>query len=247
MSSNILVIRDDEPRVSTWDLSLGFKVEHRALKRLIERYRSEFEELGIITTPLQKLILKAGRPTEDFELNEAQSTYLATLLTNNVNVRKFKLKLTKEFFSLRETLRNITFQKKDQDWIAKRNAGKIDRRIETDAIKEFINYAKSQGSQNADKYYMIISKMENQSLVHLELLKQNFDNIRDVVDMFTLSALQMADAMTAVIIRQGMKDCIFYKEIFQLAKSKVEAFALSIGKTPLRLAMKDLKKIEASA
>ena len=98
MNGNIVMIRNNQLVVGTSELAKGFGVEHRAIKRLVNKYKSEFEEWGVIATPLQKLSSeKGGRPLDEFLLNEPQATYLTTLLTNNEIVRKFKHFLTKEY------------------------------------------------------------------------------------------------------------------------------------------------------
>ena len=45
-----------------------------------------------------------------------------------------------------------------------RAEGKMIRKVETDAIKEFIEYAKENGSQSSERYYMIITKATNEIL-----------------------------------------------------------------------------------
>lgn len=244
--SQILIVMNDDLFIGTWTLSKGFKVEHRALKKLIVKYKSEFEEIGVITSAMQKPTTeKGGRPVEEFLLNEVQATYLATLLTNNVNVRKFKLYFSKEFFRQRKILQKIATQRENADWLAKRAAGKLERRIETDAIKEFVEYATKQGSKDAGKYFMVISKMENQSLFALDFLGQKYKNLRDMVNSYGLDILLMADRIVALALKDGMQLEMFYKEIFLMAKDRVETFAMSIGKTPLRMCLPEdkLKKI----
>lgn len=247
MDKNLLVIKDNDVFVGTWKLSKGFEVEHRALKRLVKRYQSEFEELGFVATPLQQIdSKKRGRQVEEYLLNEPQATYITTLLTNNSIVRKFKLHLTKEFFRQRKLLALLLVQKQNAEWYEKRASGKIERRLETDAIQEFIEYAKAQGSESADKYYMVISKMENAALFHLELLTQKFPNIRDVVEGFQLDSLKMADRIVGRTLKEGMKNKIPYKEIYQIAKTKVESFAEAIGRSPIQIVLnkKEIHEIQ---
>lgn len=233
MSSVVKVI-NGEPLVGSWSLSLGFKVEHRAIKRLIEVYKSEFETIGVITTALQKpASKKGGRPVEEFLLNETQAIFLATLLTNNKEVRKFKLFLSQEFMRQRKVLMMLATQRHNAEWLSKREQGKIERKIETDTIKIFKEYAISQGSKHANTYYMSISKMQNKALFNLEFLEMRFPNIRDIVNGFGLSALQMSDHIVDQALKEGMSDKLNYKEIYLLAKQRVVNFAESLGKTPL--------------
>ncbi len=51
--------------------------------------------------------------------------------------------------------------KQTQAWIETRKAGKLTRKAETDTIKNLVEYAKTQGSQHADKLYMTYSKLAN--------------------------------------------------------------------------------------
>lgn len=247
MDTNIVKIQDEELIVGTWDLSLGFELEHRVLKKFIKKYQSDFEEFGFsIASQVQRRSIQHGGQIEEYLLTEEQATYLTTLLKNNDIVRKFKRHLTTEFFRQRKLLNKIIIQKQNSDWQAKRAAGLIERRLETDTIKDFIEYATEQGSKNAKMYYVNITKMENNSLLNIELLNQKFENMRDVVDGFDLTSLQMADKIVAQAIREGMRDHDHYKDIYETARDRVEAFALVIGRTPLRMINKRIKPLTLS-
>lgn len=229
MENAMVVLQEKEPRAGTLIMSHGFGVEHRALRKLVIKYKTEFEELGIIASGMQKIVHeKRGRPVEEFLLNEEQSLYLGSLLTNNEIVRKFKMKLVKEFGRMKRALLSLSSQKQNAEWIEKRNSGKITRKQETDAIKVFIDYAKSQGSQSADKYYMIISKMENQALF---LLEQEFPNLRQVLNLNQLSVVECADRIISKALSDGISRAMKYKDIYQYAKKQVESFSEIIGKT----------------
>jgi len=94
MDIKSFIVKGDEIYVGTWFLSKGFKVEHRALKRLINRYKSEFEELGVVVLATQQpTSKKGGHPIEEFILNKLHFIYLISLLSNNKSVR-----LAKQFF-----------------------------------------------------------------------------------------------------------------------------------------------------
>lgn len=241
MSKTILVVRDDDLFIGTWELSKNFKVEHRSLKKLVIKYKEEFEDVGSVAPAMQRTPPnKAGGVVEEFILNEAQATFLTTLLTNNETVRKFKAYLSKEFFRQRKMLykllASIATQKENSEWLEKRSAGKLERRAETDVIQAFVQYAKNQGSQNAEKYYMAISKMENTALF-IDYLQQKFDNLREVVNGFALESLMMADRIAAKAIKEGMLAMLHYKEIYQLAKERVETFASVLGKSPIQMVL----------
>ena len=237
MEKSIVMIHKNDLLVGTSEIAKGFDTEHRYIKSLVDKYKNEFEEWGeVFVAGLQKPTnKKGGRPLDEYLLNEPQTVYLATLMSNTDKVRKFKHLLTKEFFKQRKLLNSIIIQKQNVEWLDKRESGKIERRIETEAIKEFVEYAKTQGSKSADKYYMIITKMQNQSLVNIELIQQRFENVREVLSGMDLDMMKMADHMISICLREGMKLGKFYKDIYQDAKLRIETFAISMGKTPIRM------------
>lgn len=110
--------------------------------------------------------------------------------------------------------------KKNADWVKNRQEGKAQRRSVTDSIKAFIEYAKTNGSVGADRYYMNFTKMQNSALGSIN---------RDTSDLFTLNAYQMSDAIITNVLKTGMEKGVFYKDIFKEAKKTVENFAKSVG------------------
>ena len=130
-------------------------------------------------------------------------------------------------------------QKQNIEWYEKRASGKVERRLETDTIQKFIEYAKDQGSQSAEKYYMVLTKMENNTLFNLALVEQKIPNLREIVEGFALDSLKMADYMVGKALKEGMSKNMNYKDIYQLAKGKVELFAGALGKVPLQMILKD--------
>lgn len=224
--SSIVVIEKEYLLVSSWDLSQGFCVPHRAILRLLKKYQNEFETFGLITTALPYVRRKKmGPPIQEQFLNEGQAMYLTTLLTNNDTVRKFKMHLTSEFLRQRKLLMQLINNKQNQDWIEARVQNKYQRKETTDVIKLFVEYAQKQGSQNAEQYYCNITKMENQTLVPLEFLQQKFPNLREVVDRYTLDKLKMCDEVIAQALVDGMQKELYYKEIYKLARERVMIYA----------------------
>lgn len=242
MKTDLVVVCDKELRAGTHVLSLGFKTEHRALRKLVVKYKTEFEEFGVIASRVQKPTSKeGGRPIEEFLLNENQAMYLGTLLTNNEAVRTFKRKMIAEFARMKRVLQSLASQKQNAEWLEKRNTGKITRRQETDSIKDFVDYATKQGSGSASKYYMNISKMQNKALF---VLLQEFPNLRDALNLSQLSMAECADRIVSRALREGMDKMMAYKEIYQHAKKQVETFAEIVGKTVVPAATLGIGSVE---
>lgn len=224
IKNSIVKIIDNEPVVSTLDLYENLGVEHSAIIKLIRKYEKEFNQIRTLGFEIHK---SGGRPTSYCYLNEEQALSLITLMRNSEIVVAFKMKITSEFIRMRNALNSLAVQKQNQQWIETRSSGKQNRRIETDTIKLFIEYSKNQGSQNAEKYYANITNMEYKALF---LLEQKFKNIRDVLNIKQLSIIMNADDIVSKALKDGMENNMDYKEIYQLAKKRVESFSELRGK-----------------
>lgn len=254
----LVVIENGELKVSSFSLAKGLGVAHRSVKLLIDKYEKDFEEvdgpiikrkaefisrfeIGKKTEVIssfkmtKKTLENRGRSTIEYILTEGHVTFLGTLLRAKPigPVIQFRKRLSKEFIAQRRLIVKLIVQQQNADWHSKRESGKIERREETDVIKEFVAYAERQGSKNANKYYMIISKMENEALFSLEFVAQSTPNIRDIVEGFQLYSLMIADRIVAKALKDGMAQNLFYKEIYSLARDRVVTLAASLGKTPV--------------
>lgn len=96
-----------------------------------------------------------------------------------------------------------------------RAEGKMIRKVETDAIKEFIEYAKENGSQSSERYYMIITKATN------EILNIGAGQ-RDSLTAMQLEHLAMVERVIASALMQGVEKGMNYKDIYKLASSKAK-------------------------
>lgn len=229
---NLVVIKNNEPITTSLVVAEGMKIEHRAVIVLLDKYEDDFRELGTFAFEMRK---SGGRPIRYAELNEEQMLYLITLMRNSQVVVKFKKELSKEFIRQRRLISHLLTQRKNSEWIEQRQQGIMARKEETDTIKDFVEYCKEQGSQNADRYYSNISKMENKALFMLE---QKFPNVRNVLTGYQLSTIASADLIVAKAIKAGMESKMPYKDIYIMAKQRIEQFADLVGKTlvPLPLA-----------
>lgn len=222
---DIVRLERDIPVVSTLDIWEELGVEHSAIIKMVRKYKTMFTELGTLGFEIRK---SGGRPTPFCFLNEEQTTFLITLMKNSEVVVKFKLRLTKEFYRMKKFLADLASQRQNAQWLETRNAGKVKRREETDTIKRFVEYAVTQGSKNAERYYSNISTMQNKSLFFYE---QKFKNLRDILNLQQLSVVICADGIVSKAIEDGMDQKLHYKEIYQLAKKRIESFAEIHGKT----------------
>jgi phage regulator Rha-like protein len=238
--SDLIIVKDNELFVGTWKLSQGFEVEHRALTRLIKRYKSEFDELGITAIPLRQIrSQKRGKPFDEYLLCEEQAIYITTLLTNNSAVRKFKMKLSKEFVKQRRAIEKllgaIRNNKQNAEWLEARNSGKLARKEQTDALKALAQYQMLNGSENAEKVYVNYSIMVNKAIFGNEVRKVKGKNLRDCIDVSSLNILKVADDMVARIAYQEVEKKTEYHQIYKICKEKMEKFADFIGRRQIEM------------
>lgn len=213
--------------VSTLDMYEGLNVEHKAILQLVKKYETEFQDIRTFTFEMSK---SGGRPTTFCYLDEEQTTFLITLMKNSEYVVPFKRKLTKEFYKMRRFIAQQMNMKANAEYIEARQQGKLIRRTETDTIKDFVEYATAQGSQNAKMYYSNISRMQNQALF---LFDQKYKNLREILDINQLSIVKIADKIVSKAIQEGMAQGLHYREIYQMVKSRIETFATLHGKSSI--------------
>jgi len=207
----------------------GMGIDHRAIMYLIDTHKIRLEKRGEVILDKLKIVgKKSGRPTRFAWLNEEQFIFLATLMNNSEIVLDFKDSLCVEFNRQKKLIASLLTQRQNADWIEKRDLGKLARRVETDTIKRFIEYAKAQGSTKPEYYYVHLSKMENKALF---IVEQEFPNLRDVLSGQQLMVLGAADIAVAKALEAGMESPLPYQEIYKLAKERMEDFGEIVGKS----------------
>ena len=236
---DVITMIDNEPRVSSKHLAEGFEVAHTSVQKMMLKYRAEMEQLGKVVevkarfskTHLNSADLKSelsGQEKLEYFLNEQQATFFGQLTRNSEVSVKFKLSLTKEFFAMRNKLQNLKAHQSTEEWQAARVEGKAHRRTETDAIKKLVDYAKSQGSKNADRYYTNITKVENAALF---VIAGTYQNLRDVMSSKQLFQIACADQLVEKAINEGIAKGLPYGDVFQLVKADVHKFGALMGKS----------------
>jgi len=129
--------------------------------------------------------------------------------------RQGQVRLVDEFFRQRQVITNLTQQRNDPNWRKAKLDGKAVYHQKTDVIKQFIEYAKAQGSKSAEKYYTTLATMENKALFFLD---QKFDNCREMLNVKQLMQIATADDVIEKALQDGMERKLFYKDIFQLTR-----------------------------
>lgn len=190
-------------------IAKGTNNQHHAIRELIKKYRKDIEDFGTLLILNEESTV--GRPTECFQLNEEQATFLITLLRNSKTVVAFKKELVKQFYAMRQ----LIMERNTQTWVEQRETGKLTREAETDVIQQLVEYAKEQGSTHADKLYITYSRLAN---------KMAGISGRDNATFQQLNELSFIENIILNQIRQGMNRDMQYKDIYKDCKRQIELF-----------------------
>lgn len=162
-----------------------------------------------------------GRTQKGIAMTRDGFTLLAMGFTGS-KAHAWKLKYLAAFNAMEAQL---VKQHSNLEWAAARVNIKQVRRSFTDVVARFVEYAKGQGSESAERYFANLTKMEYKALGLLEMQKTAIGNFRDTLDLMDIAYLHVAEMTAQAAIEEGIEAGTHYKEIYQLAKQRVEAYA----------------------
>lgn len=179
------------------------ELSHNTLLRNIR------EEIGLKFIVQSSYINSQNKKQPMYILALKQALRILTKESRFVRGKVFEYieKLGKQNIQLKMMLLN----RQNSEWLLTRQEGKLTRRRETDRIAELIPYAESQGSKNADKLYVVYSKLVNK----LAGIK---GGMRETVNVETLLHIKKLEDLFSEIIAERMKGKVFYKEIYSECK-----------------------------
>ena len=183
------------------------ELQHKDLLKFI---RTEFEEeigKGKISPTYYVDIWNRKQPL--YVLNLKQSLRVLTKESKFVRAKIFDYIEYLENQNL--MLKQALWNKQNTEWLETRRQGKLTRRNETDVIASLILYATEQGSKNANKMYVVYSKLVN-NLVGIE------SGMRDIVSLETLFNIAKLEDLFQSIMIDCMENSVYYKEIYKRCK-----------------------------
>ena len=190
-------------------IAKGTNNQHESITALIRKYKNEFKSLGPVD--LKSVGINGTNSYQTYYLlNEPQATFLMTLLRNNEVTVAFKLELVKEFFTMRQFLR----ERQSSEWKETRIKGKLCRRNERDIMATVLfPLAISQGSKHPEMYYKNYATMVN-DCVGIP------SNSRDKATKRVLEVIYNLENLIEHIIKEEAKKGTYYKDIYKICKDK---------------------------
>lgn len=211
--NELVYLKKDDAFTDSMVIAKATENQHNSVMRLIKSQRKRFEKFGKLKfMDLKSKNPKGGRPIKYCELNEPQATLLISYLDNSDKVADFKVELVRQFFEMRK----ILAEKKTVTWLETRQQGKLTRKAETDVLKQLVEYAKGQGSKNAEMLYMVYSKLANK----LAGIKD-----RETATVMQLNNLSLAEHIILTEIKNGIIAEAHYKDIYKSCKARLEALS----------------------
>lgn len=198
-------------------VAAAFGKNHKSVLRAIDNVKSECDDIftrrNFAPSDYQD---STGRTLPMITMTRAGFTLIAMGFTGKA-ATTWKIKYIDAFDKMEAAL----IQKYNLEWQQSRNESKAVRRSVTDTIQAFIQYAINQGSTHAQKYYVNLSRMTRKAIGE--------EHARDMLDSMHLSFLTTAEYMIQQIIEEGMTAGLHYKDIYQITRDKVSAFAKTLS------------------
>ena len=203
------------------------EVQHHAVQQLISTYQKDLEDFGQVAFEMRAVKYSRGTNYEKiYHLTEEQATLLMTYLKNTERVRAFKKELVRQFYAMREILWQQQFERQTEVWKTARIEGKKARRLETNEIKLFVEYAAASGSKQPDWYYTAFTKLAH-TAVGITSGGRNSSTAGQLLDL-----LRTVERVISRAIVHEIGSHTEYHQAFQNVKVKVlqvTALALDSG------------------
>lgn len=206
--------------VDSRDIAKEFGREHKSVLRTIDDLIAD----GTISRHefVPRNYKKRGKEYRHFELNKAGCLKAMPFIGGRKS-REGQRRFVDEFLRIEAALERQSKERASLAYQVARLSGKDSRGILTDAIQQFIAYAKEQGSGNADRYFSIITTVVHKSIV---IIEAHATDVRELLTAIQLSTLSTIELIAAQVLTEGMAATLPYKEIYQTMKKMLDGFVV---------------------
>lgn len=195
-----------EARVDTRLIAAQLGNQHESVMKLVDDYRADFEEFGIIRFQIGKS--SRGKPARAALLNEDQAYLLLTYARNTPEARRLKVNLVKAFSRFREG-KQVT-----ADYLPFYHALH-------DGVKELADRAHEAGSTTPEEiFHMNMNKLLNRVFGLAS-------GQRDGLSPTMRAMLTAAQAIATETLEKALDEGVSHKDAYQRVKEAVERYAAS--------------------
>ena len=216
--NNLVVMQNRQVTTTSLLVAEYFEKSHTKIVRDIEDIRLKFNKAKNGVIEFGEMFREStyldsrNRKQTMYKMNRDGFTLLVMGFTGQ---KAFDIKLL--FIKAFNKMEQFILNQQNQQWLQYRNDGKTIRREFTDVLDVYIDYAYSQGSTSANKYFMIYTKLVNKTL---ELNPKQ----RDFVDIRTLNAIALLENTMGNIIIAEMEKGTYYKDIYKMCRDNCIEF-----------------------
>jgi len=231
----LVEMKKDEVYCDSNIVSKRFGIKHAYVVRNIRQVKEDLDNLRV-TTNHPKVITEErvyrGNKYTAYLMNREFFSLLAMRFKGK-KAFEWQVKFNHAFYEMERHILQTELNKQDVDFLNIRHVGKIERKAETDIIKQFVEYATEQGSKNAKFYYKHIT---NATYKALGLMFQKKPKLRDSLNIYEISELILAERLARQSLQKYMELGRNYKDIYESVKEDLLRFA-----TGMRLSITENK------
>ncbi|OAI10176.1 hypothetical protein A1507_21795 [Methylomonas koyamae] len=198
--------------VDSRDIAKEFGRQHKNVLQTLDDLLADGTISQLESKP--RIYQKLGREYRCFVLNEAGFLKAMPFIGGRKS-REGQKRLVDEFLRVRRQLDRQAKERETLAYQVARLSGKDSRGILTDAIQQFADYARSQGSQHADRYFANITQAVYKALL---IIEPQATEIRQLLTAVQLKTLELAELTAAQTLTEGMESQQPYKAIYQAMK-----------------------------
>ncbi|MBL8366520.1 MAG: Rha family transcriptional regulator [Candidatus Accumulibacter sp.] len=225
-TTHIVSVAGGRPSTTSLLIAEAFDRSHKnvlqSLDRLIQDDRIDrLEFKPIFYTD------EMNREQRAYQLSERGALISMPFIGGNRS-REGQRRLVDAFFAARDEISRLHQMHASADWHQARIEGKTARRNET-VIAAFVEYATNQGSRNARRYYISLTKETNRALFMVTSAVGK--NLRQKLSAQQLASVAMAEHIVERSLLESMAEKTFYKDAYRTTAERVRQFAALIGQS----------------
>lgn len=210
---------DEEDNIYMSRTQIGYALQYKdpanAIKNIHNKNRDRFDKMSITVTGAQfEPPLRNNKSADRVYMYKEVGIYAMCARSRQPIADDFNDWVSAVIISIRKNGYYIAYEK-DAKWLGIRQETKAVRKQETDKIKEFIEYAKEQGSTHAETYYQNFTKLVNKRCG----IKSGG---RDDADQKTLLRAKSLETLVEMRLETLMANGIPYKEAYLEVKNFIE-------------------------